>query len=284
MAFLAQAGEAISLKHSFVAGLAFLSALILASPGQVTAQNTVPKKPPLAELEKLCAADENPACEELRVRFGRMPEMRKEYAHFTKRSCETGTARQCTAYASRMIISSKGFPPNNPNTALKYAFMGCKGGDALGCGLAVSLERNNNILGPVDESILFNKTCEIGKPQDCAVAAETVSQRGRNGHALLLAKKACAKGHTSTCTKVPAYQARSDAFVRGLTRPQNSVASTSAAPGRSAQPVQRAPQPAFRGKSNARSGTRSCTKSNGGQGKQYWYYGFDNKKKYGPCV
>ncbi|MCP5395894.1 MAG: hypothetical protein H6918_04030 [Sphingomonadaceae bacterium] len=35
---------------------------------------------------------------------------------------------------------------------------------------------------------------------------------------------------------------------------------------------------------NSRSGYESCTKSNGASGQRYWYYGFDNKRKTGPCL
>ncbi|MCB2089729.1 MAG: sel1 repeat family protein [Sphingomonadaceae bacterium] len=35
---------------------------------------------------------------------------------------------------------------------------------------------------------------------------------------------------------------------------------------------------------NSRSGYESCTKSNGASGQRYWYYGFDNQRKYGPCL
>ena len=38
------------------------------------------------------------------------------------------------------------------------------------------------------------------------------------------------------------------------------------------------------GAGGARSGYTRCTASNGNSGKQYWYYGFDNKVNYGPCL
>lgn len=38
------------------------------------------------------------------------------------------------------------------------------------------------------------------------------------------------------------------------------------------------------GQTSARSGYSSCTASNGNRGKRYWYYGFDNKVNYGPCI
>ena len=43
------------------------------------------------------------------------------------------------------------------------------------------------------------------------------------------------------------------------------------------------PAPSRNQPSSGRSGTESCYE-NGRSGKRYWYYGFDNEKKYGPCV
>lgn len=259
-----------------VCGLMVLVLAVAARPA--LAQSSMTDADQLAALEAGCSQDINSFCELLRLRFARETNSRERYAYFTRRSCETGLARQCTAYAARMAVGSPGFPPPNRSIQANYALRGCRGGDAAGCGLASSYTKRSNPYSEAERTYIHNRVCEIGTPADCGAAAYAMGQEQRWERAHTLARMACSRGDPNSCTNVEAYRVRAENAERAAVR----RAQQQARP-----PVQSAPPPSAGSQSPARSsgavaGIESCVTPAGRPGTRAFSTS-NGRKIYGRC-
>lgn len=206
-------------------------------------------------------------------------------AQLELRNCKAGDGKSCESYAFMMKRKSAGFPAYDAATYNDLMKQACFAKTRPNCGFAGGMAKHQNVYTPAEREAILKQVCAIDTARRCGDAAYAEGKRGNWASALSLARTACSRGNSNACTNVKAYQARADNARRAQQR-----SARQSAPTYTDRPIQRttpAPAPSgrtYKGNSNARSGTRSCTKSNGGSGKQYWYYGFDNRKKYGPCV
>lgn len=257
-------------------GLIFLVLAVAARPA--LAQSPMTDSDRLAALEAGCAQGNNSFCELLRLRFGREAGSRERYAYFTRRSCETGLARQCTAYAARMATGSPGFPPPDRSIQAAYALRGCRGGDAEGCSLANSYTNRSNPYSQAERAYIHDRVCDIGTPSDCGAAAYAIGEEQQWERAHTLARRACTRGDRNSCTNVEAYRIRAENAQR---------ASASRARQQARPPVQSAP-PANMGtqapvrRSNPSAGIESCVTPAGRPGTRAFSTS-NGRKIYGRC-
>ncbi len=209
-------------------------------------------------------------------------------AHFMRRSCETGDARACGVYASRIRLSHPGYPPENPAVVAEYARRGCLGDDGPTCGLATFIAIKSASYSPQQRVEIFRKVCRIGEANDCERAAYAEGERRNWKEAAELARQACARGMQNSCQNHRAYLARYQNSLRAQTATTPPPPARQAPARVSTEITPDMYQPDKRRRSNARdhsrSGYESCTKSNGSPDQRYWYYGFDNKRNTGPCM
>lgn len=264
------------------ASLRILCSLIIlalaVSTRPALAQSPMSDSERLAALEAGCAQGDNSFCELLRLRFGRETGSRERYAYFTRRSCETGLARQCTAYAARMAVGSTGFPPPNRSIQADYALRGCRGGDADGCSLASSYAKRSNPYTESERTYIHDRVCDIGTPADCGAAAYAIGEEQRWERAHTLARRACSRGDGNSCTNVEAYRVRAENAQRASAR----RAQQQARP-----PVQSAPPPSAGSQAPARSsgaaaGIESCVTPAGTPGTRAFSTS-NGRKIYGRC-
>lgn len=259
-----------------VCGLIVLALAVATRPA--LAQSSTPDADQLAALEAGCSQGSNADCEQLRLYFGRGMTTRERYAHFTRRSCETGSARQCSAYAARMAVGSPGFPQPNRSIQAEYALRGCRGGDADGCGLASTYTKRSNPYSEADRTYIHDRVCEIGTAADCGAAAYAMGEEQRWERAHTLARRACSRGDANSCTNVEAYRARAENAQRAAAR----RAQQQARP-----PVQSAPPPSAGSAAPARSsgaaaGIESCVTPAGTRGTRAFSTS-NGQKIYGRC-
>ncbi|WP_143738131.1 hypothetical protein [Erythrobacter donghaensis] len=226
------------------------------------AQTAEPDAARLAALEAGCAQGTNADCEALRVHFGRGMDTREKFAFYTRRACETGSARQCTVYAARSSVGATGFPPSNRALQAEFALRACRGGDADGCGLAGLMANRSNPYSEADRTFIHNRVCEIGTASDCGKAAYAMGEAQQWERAYTPAQRACSRGDANSCTNVGAYRARSDNAQRALARREQERARSAAqsAPPPPPSTANTAPS------SNAAAGIESCITPAGTRG------------------
>lgn len=247
-----------------------------------------PKSVPALELE--CSMGSSASCDELSSRFDAGRGVKQDpvqSARYKLRACEAGSARACGVYASRIHFGRPGYPRNDPALVARYSYKGCKLGDGPTCGAAAAIANTSNHYTPQARAEIYQEVCRIGKPEDCERAAYAEGQRGNWKNAADLSRRACARGMKNSCQNAAAYTARYENSIRA--RNVQTAPSPPPSPRRvDATITEDMYQPDRGRRSNyrdqSRSGYESCTKSNGTRGKRYWYYGFDNKRNYGPCL
>ncbi|KPL68185.1 hypothetical protein SZ64_08665 [Erythrobacter sp. SG61-1L] len=262
----------------------------LLATSAATAEDVPLTKRSVEQLDRECDAKQAESCDELRFRYTGIRGVAKDDAKsaaYRLRGCEAGDARACGVYAVQVNMNKPGYPAKNPAIVARYAYLGCVGGDAPTCGFASALANKTTSYNAQERATIYDKVCSIGTPADCALAADAEGGRASWRSAADYARRACARGDSRACINEKAFAARD----------QNSRPAVAARPSQPTQQAARkqAPlsdaqryQPSTGRRSNARdqsrSGYESCTKSNGASGSRYWYYGFDNKRQYGPCT
>ena len=274
----------------------FAAATCLALAHGALAQNTPKPAQDISALESECTAGKSASCDELSYRYGAgrgVTADPAQSARYKLRSCEAGDARACGVYAAKVRLSSPGYPSNDPALVAKYARLGCLGGDGPTCGLASAISNRSNSYNPAQRAEIYRNVCRIGPAEDCERAAYAEGERKNWKSAAELARQACARGMKNSCHNANAYAVRLENSQRAQSAQTAASAQTTARPAQPSRKVstQITPdmyQPESGRRSNARdnsrSGYESCTKSNGAPGQRYWYYGFDNKRHYGPCI
>ncbi|PZQ22586.1 MAG: hypothetical protein DI569_07570 [Sphingopyxis macrogoltabida] len=259
---------------------------IAAEPTDRTAKRSLS----IETLESECAADQSASCDEasLRYQFGRgVAADPAKAAALRLRLCDLGSASECGLYAGRVWLSKPGYPKKDIAIVARYAKRGCLGNDALSCGLAYTVSKTPNTYGAADRATLYRKLCAVGKPADCGAAAYDEGERGNYPLAIDLAKQACAKGQSYACSNANAYAVRQqnrEKRAAAAARPSSPPAANRPSSQSGASMYQPSSDRRSRNRDQGRSGTESCSRSGGGLGTRYWYYGFNNQKQYGPCI
>lgn len=287
MAFPVQTGKAIFMKRT---AIGFFLAVLVCVGIPAKAQTQTVSATEIKALETRCDQEQPAACATLydMYFFGRgVQQDRTRAAQYKLKHCEAGNGSACEYYAVASKIKREGYPAYNRAQYYDLMKRACLSPEEPSCRSANGIANNQNVYNATERAAIYKRTCAVEKPEACGRAAYAEGERGNWASALSLASNACSRGHQNACTNKKAYQARLDIARRNQERAQANARYEERA--RMGQPVTRNPAPPARrstdrGDSNARSGTRTCYKSNGGTGTQYWYYGFDNKKKYGPCV
>lgn len=272
----------------------FRSILSLCAAAGLASAATSAESVPVAKrsvqaLEGECSGGAVPSCEVLywRYYFGRVVAADPvKAASYHLRMCDLGDAAQCGRYAGKVWLSKPGYPKNDTATVARYAKRGCMGGDSMSCGLAYTMSKKPNSYGAAERATVYRKLCQVRKPADCSLAADFEGEAGNNAFAMELARKACGRGDSRACINADVYAVRlgnSQRRAAAAARPTPPVANRPTPPS-DAGMYQPSSGRRSNARDNSRSGTDSCTKSNGTAGKRYWYYGFDNQRKDGPCI
>ena len=269
--------------RAMVAAAMAASAMLLGS-GLSAQQEPPVSSRSIEQLDRECDAKQTESCNEmhLRFKFGRGVEASPfRAAYYQLQTCKTGTARACGVYAAYISRNTKGYPPYTPGIDAEYALMGCKGNDVPSCGLALAIANNRKEYDAAQRKVIYDQACRIGTPRDCELASYGESKRSNWQSAAAYAKQACERGQTNACPNVRAYTVRYENSLRPPSPPRQAARQPTYQQQQSM--YQNTPAPSSSSNSGARSGMEGCTKTNGGQGQRYWYYGFDNRRKTGPC-
>lgn len=266
-----------------VAAAAIVGSAIMLGSG-ASAQPQPVSARSIEQLDKECDAKQTDSCNEmyLRFKFGRGVEANPyRAAYYHLQTCKTGTARACGVYAAYISRNTKGYPPYTPGIDAKYALMGCEGNDVPSCGLARAIANNRDVYDAAQRKVIYDQACRIGSLRECELASYGESKRKNWKSAAEYARLACERGQTNACPNVRAYTVRYENSLRPKTPTRQAARQQTYQQTQSM--YQNTPAPSSSSNSSARSGMESCTKSNGGLGQRYWYYGFDNRRKTGPC-
>lgn len=235
----------------------------------------------LRYFSKACDADHGEACGRMGSVWMRGVEGTKDLPlarRLFAKSCNLDVASSCGLFG-KMAAWGLGGPVDYGEAKLAFDLQ-CQLDDTQCEGDAIIAEARTRANAKAQASV--RRTAPAPRPAS-TVPAYRDSQCTANYNTILAIKQGISDAEIRWAF---AYEA---AVREGRTCPPNY-------PGRRAQPVQRRSNPSVASGTNrqtpgssgnsgdgARSGFIACTKSNGGSGQQYWYYGFDNRRKYGPC-
>lgn len=262
-------------------------AIVLLGAGSTAfAQSNPASATDIAAIDAQCTGGDVEACDTLikRYRYGQgVAKDPARAAQIELRACKAGDGKSCEYYGVMMKTKRPGYPAYDSAIYADMMKRACLAQTRANCRSANGIANNQAVYTAAERAAIYKQVCATGSASSCNKAAYAEGEKGNWANALSLARTACSRGNSNACANVAAYQARADNARRAQQR-----SARRAAPTYTERPVQQTTSaPAgrtFKGNSNARSGTRACTKSNGGKGNQYWYYGFDNRKKYGPCI
>ena len=236
---------------------------MIAAPLSIASAQDDPRIAKAAQHAKACEGGNAEACYQRGLLAYMFPNRLSEQLRYFERACAADHATACLQAAEGWEHG----PNRNPDKAKFRALMrkACNLGNKSGCS-RYAMMATYGWNGPVDfadAKWAFDKDCELSKGsqfESCDGDKIIADARGK-------------------------YEARQDLYKRAAALPPSS-----------------APKPAkvdttitedmyvkqSGSRSNARdtsrSGYISCTKSDGSRGQRYWYYGFDNKRKEGPCL
>lgn len=303
-----------SIVKATLVGITITAAALIAAPA---APQTTTFVEDAAELARACEANDMDAC----YRRGTMstgstpgiPEDASLQLRYFSKACDADHGEACGRMGSvwmRGVEGTKDLP-----LARRLFAKSCNLDVASSCGLFGKMAAWG-LGGPVDYDnarLAFDLQCQLDGTQ-CEGDAIIAEARTRaNARTQASAPRTAPRQRTSS--SVPANvdsqcvanynsilaidEGITDAEIRWAFAYEAAVRDGRACPPNfpaRARPVQRRRNPPVASGTNrqtpgssgnsgdgARSGFMACTKANGGSGQQYWYYGFDNRRKYGPC-
>ena len=231
-------------------------------------------------FSKACDADHGEACGWLARRWFRGVEGKKDYPLSRRlhvKACNLDVASSCGLFG-RLAAWGLGGPVDYDQAKLAFDLQ-CILDDTNCDGDTIIAEARTRANAKAQASV--RRTAPAPRPTP-HVPAYSDSQCVANYNSILAIKQGITDAEIKWAFAYEAAAREGRACPPNFparARPVQRRSDTQAANGAN----QQAPASSGNPGDGARSGFIACTKSNGGSGQQYWYYGFDNRRKYGPC-